>query len=380
MRWSNNKIIIIALLGLMLFGLMGIYTVTYEKNIYYKDLDTKLKETATKSYLDQKILVAINNDDYDEAVMYQQLAKYLGVRLSQNTRDEIESHSGFLSASWRNTKDFSVGFFTGESDSLAGISGAVAADMTLVGDLRDLSIEGSKFVNNESYDKVILGMSTIGVGLSASQFFTIGATTPLKISASIVKAAKKMKYLSNSFVNIVSSKLSKAIDFNTLKKVDFSNISSIQKATKTISKSLNSKFIRKVFKNIDTIKSNTSVADTLTLLKYVDDPKDLQKMANISKKYKKNTKAVFKVLDKPIIKSIVKGSAKIIKWTHMLVAQFLSLFISILSMLWIIRKIVLNVIDRLVDVVFVSLSIIWIIWKIVLRKVLNFIWKLLYNR
>ncbi len=373
MRWSINKIIIITLLGLLLFGLMGIYTVTYEKKIYYKDLDIALKETATKSYLDRQIMHAIDTDNFDDAVMYQHLAESLDVSLSRNTLDEIESHSGFLSASWRNTKDFGIGFFTGESDSLVGISGAIAADMTLVGDLRDLSIEGSKFVNNESYDKVILGMSTIGVGLSASQFFTVGATTPLKISASIVKVAKKMKYLSNSFVNIVSSKLSKAIDFDRLKKVDFSSISSIEKATKTISKSLNSKFIRKAFKNIDTIKSNTSVADTLALLKYVDDPKDLQKMANISKKYKKNTKAVFKVLGKNVIKGIVKGSAKIIKWTHMLVAQLLSLLISVLSMLLIIRKIVLNIVYRLVDVVFISLSIIWMIWKIALRKVLNFI-------
>ena len=109
-------------------------------------------------------------------------------------------------------------------------------------------------------------------------------------------------------------------------------------------------------------------------MKYVDDPKDLQKMANISKKYKKNTKAVFKVLGKRVIKGIVKGSAKIIKWTYMLVAQLLSLFISVL---WIIRKIVLIVIDRFVDLVLIPL---WIIWKIVLGKVLNFIGKLLYNK
>ena len=366
MRWSINKIVIITLLGLFLFGLVGIYTITYEKN-----LNVALKEKATKSYLDQKILFAIHNDEYDDAVMYQQLAEYLGVNLSKHTLEEIESHSGILSASWRNTKDFGTGFFTGESDSIAGISGAIAADMTIVGDLRDLSIEGSKFVNNESYDKVILGMSTIGVGLSASQFFTIGATTPLKISASIIKIAKKMKYLSNSFVDTIVSKLSKAIDFNKLKKVNFSSISSVQKATKTISKSLNSKFIRKAFKNIDTIKSNTSVADTLSLLKYVDNPKDLQKMANISKKYKTNTKAVFKILGKSAIRGIVKGSAKIIKWTKLLVAQLISLFVSVLSILLFMGKGV----GWLTETISMWFIIIWRIWK----KVLNFIWELLYN-
>ncbi len=350
MRWSIHKITFIALLGLFLFGLIGIYTATYEKKIYYKDLDVALKEKATKNYLDQKIINAINSEQFDDAVMYQHLADYMGVNLSQHTLDEIENHSGFFSESWRNTKDFSWGFLTGEADNLVGISGTIASDMTMYGDLRDLSIEGSRFANNQPYDKVVLGMSAIGIGLSASQIFSLGTTTPLKISASIVKVAKKTKYLSNSFVAVISSKLSKAIDFNRLKKVDFSSIESVKKASKYISKSLNDTFIRKALKNIDTIKSKTSIADTIVLLKYVDDPKDLQRVANISKRYKTNTKAVFKILGKRIIKGIVKGSAKIIKWTNMLIAQLISFAISILSFMIIIRKIVLHFIDRFVGV------------------------------
>ncbi len=350
MRWSSHKITFIVLLGLFLFGLTGVYTWTYEKKIYYKDLDVALKEKATKNYLDQKIINAINNEQFDDAVMYQHLAEYLGVKLSRHTLDEIESHSGFLSESWRNTKDFGWGFLTGEADNIVGISGTIASDMTVYGDLRDLSIEGSRFADNQPYDKVILGMSAIGIGLSASQILSAGGTTPLKVSASIVKVAKKMKYLSGSFVTIVSSKLSKAIDFSKLKKIDFSSIESIQKASKYISKSLNDTFIRKAFKSIDTIKSKTSIADTIALLKYVDDPKDLQRIANISKKYKTNTKAVFKILGKRIIKGIVKGSAKIIKWTNMLITQLISFVISIVSFMIIIRKIVLDSIDRLVDI------------------------------
>ena len=375
MRLPIKKIVILSLLGLFLFGVAGIYTIKYEKKVYYKDLDTVLRQTATKNYLDHRIISSIYNDKYDDAVMYQQLARYLGVRLSQNTLDEIEDHSGFLAASWRNTKDFGEGFFTGESDNIVGISGAIASDMTPVGDLRDLSIEGSKFANNEPYDKVILGMSTIGIGLSVSQLITVGATTPLKISASIVKVAKKMKYLSSSFVNVVSLKLTKAINLNALKKVDFTSISSVKKASKQISKSLNSPYIRKAFKNIDTIKSNTSIADTISLLKYIDDPKDLRKVANMSKKYKRNTKAVFKILGKGAVKGIVKRSAKIIKWTNLLVAQILSLLVSLFSMLLFIKKSIV----WLVEIVLILLRHTWILLIIIWKKILYSISKILYN-
>ncbi len=350
MNGFAKKVVIVITLMLLLFGIWGFYTVKYEKKVYYKDLDVALKKKATKRYLDQKIIYAINDDRFDDAVMYQHLAKSLSITLSREALDEIESHSGFLSESWRNTKSFGLGFFTGKADSLAGISGSIAADMTPVGDLRDLSIEGSKFANNEPYDKVVLGMSAIGIGLSVSQFISLGTTTPLKISASIVKAAKKMKYLSNSFVDIIISKLSKAIDFNRLRKVDFSSVESVKKETKYISKSLNNSFIRKAFKNIDTIKSKTSIADTISLLKYVDDPKDLQRIANISKKYKTNTKAMFKVLGKNVIKGVVKGSAKIIKWTNILVAQLISFAIALLSLIMMARRIVLHFIDRLIGI------------------------------
>lgn len=370
-----KNIIIAISLGLLLFGSWGIYTVKYEKKVYYKDLDVALKEKATRGYLDQEIILAINDDRFDDAVMYRQLAQFLGVTLSQETLNEIESHSGFLAESWRNTKKFGLGFFTGKSDSIVGMSGSIASDITLVGDLRDLSIEGSKFANNESYDEIILGMSAIGVGLSASQIFSLGATTPIKISASIVKAAKKMKYLSRSFVDIVSSKLSKAINFNALKKVDFTSVASVEKASKQISKSLNSPYIRKAFKNIDTIKSNTSIVDTISLLKYVDDPKDLQKVANVSKKYKTNTKAVFKVLGKGVVKGIVKGSAKIIKWTKMLVAQILSLLVSLLSILLFVRKSV----TWLMKVMLRWLRNTWILLIIIWKKILYSIWKIVYN-
>jgi hypothetical protein len=316
---------------LFLFGSWGIYTIKYEHKTYYKDLDIALKEVATKSYLDQQITDAIQKDNIDDAVMYQHLAEYLGITLNQETLDEIAKNNDLLSKSWRNIKKFGNGFFSGEANDMAGLSGSIASDMTLYGDFRDLAKEGNKFVHDQPYDQIVFGMAAIGVGLSASQLFSFGATTPAKVGASIVKAAKKMGKLSKPFVRIITSKLSKAIDFKALKKVDYTSIGAIKKETKRIAKTLDTPYIRKAFNNIDSVHKNTdSYADTIALLKYVDDPKDLQKVVNVSKKYKKNTKAVFKVLGKGVIKGVVKGTARIIKWTSLLIAQMISFIMSFL--------------------------------------------------
>jgi len=329
--FTKKSFLFLMVLILFLFGSWGVYTIKYEHKIYYKDLDIALKEVATKNYLDQKIIDAISNDKIDDAVMYQHLAEYLGVTLNQQTLDEIAKNNDIFSKSWRNIKKFGSGFFSGEADDMAGLSGSIASDMTLYGDFRDLAKEGNKFVHDQPYDQVVFGMAAIGVGLSASQLFSFGATTPAKVGASIVKAAKKMGKLSKPFVRIVSSKLSKAIDFKVLKKVDYTSMSTIKKETKRIAKSLDTPYIRKAFKNIDTVHKNTdSYADTIALLKYVDDPKDLQKVVNVSKKYKKNTKVIFKILGKGVIKGIVKGTARIIKWTSLLIVQVISFIVSLL--------------------------------------------------
>lgn len=59
MRWSINKIVMVVLLALMLFGLMGLYRLIYDKESYYKTVDIALKERVTEPYLDQKIADAI---------------------------------------------------------------------------------------------------------------------------------------------------------------------------------------------------------------------------------------------------------------------------------------------------------------------------------
>ena len=364
MRLFGNRIAICLFIILLFFGGLGYYTLSYEKTNYYKDLDKILyNKLTTNHYIDHQIQIAIKQNAFDDAVMYRQLADSIDIQLDKKTLILLKENNTFILNSWRNTKKFIFGFLTGKSDEFIGLSGAIVSDMTLYGDLRDLYSEGNKFVSDKSYDSLVLGMSVIGIGLSASQVFSFGSTTSLKISASIIKVAKKMNYLSQMFIDKVSLELSKAIDFKRLKTIDFSSIEAIKKQMLDIEKTLNKGFIKKAFKNIMTIKNNTSIADTIFLLKYVDTPQDLQIVSNISRKYKHNTKAIFKVLGKQI-KSIFKGNLKIIRWTKVLIAQFSSLFLAILMFIFWIRKIMYYFVETSVNVI---LKIIIFVLKLIVK-------------
>lgn len=59
---------------------------------------------------------------------------------------------------------FAQGAFVGRSDSLEALLGAVTADFFIVGDIRDLTIQGSRLVVDGDCDKFLLLLSAIGAG------------------------------------------------------------------------------------------------------------------------------------------------------------------------------------------------------------------------
>ena len=304
------------------------------KSLIYENVDFDVngalkKEVSEKGYFDKKILKAIENEKFDDVEMYENLATFLHIDLAQSTKDKIMENNTFFTKSLRNTKEFSSGFWTGKGESAIGISGSILSDMTVVGDVRDLSTEGIKFANDKKYDKVVLSVAAVGVGLSVSQLLSTGASTPLKVGASVIKIAKKTGKLSKAFLGVISSKLAKAVDMKILKKIDFSSLNAIKKNKTLFLKSLKLKGISKLFGNINKIKKNTSVFDTVSILKYVDNEKELTKVVKLSSKYKKNTKGVLKVLGK----TALRGSSKIIKYTTVFISQLILAIFSFIGFL-----------------------------------------------
>jgi len=321
-----------------IFLLLSIFFAWWSySNINYEtkeqDLTQVLQEKVTTGYLDRHILKAIEEENFDDVEMYQNLAILLHIPLQNRIKEQIEAHSGFLETSWRNTKAFTSGFFSGESKSVVGMSGSIVSDLTLYGDVRDLKKEGSKYIEDEPYDTFILNISLVGIGLSASQLLSAGASTPLKVGASVLKVAKKTGQLTKPFTKVLSKRLSKTVDTKLLKTLDFHSIFKLENSAKTIEKSINLKPVKTLFNDVNVIKTNTSMIDTISLMKYVDTPKELKKIGKISHTYKTNTKGVMKVLGK----GALRAGKSVIKWTSKLIWGMIGLLASALGfifMLW----------------------------------------------
>jgi len=92
-------------------------------------------------------------------------------------------------------KKFFEGITEGKSDEDIGKISAIASDFLVIGDVRDLSIEGKHYLNHEKVDKVILALSSLGLLATASTVYTLGATSSMKSSISILKYGKRVNKL-----------------------------------------------------------------------------------------------------------------------------------------------------------------------------------------
>lgn len=117
--------------------------------------------------------------------------------LSPAARTAVENERDLTRAeqsSWlRRAKDAGLGALSGTGDSLEALIGAVATDFFIVGDIRDLVIQGSKLAVDGEADPVILSLSGIGLATTLAP--------EIDWAPSILKAARKAGTLSRRFAD-----------------------------------------------------------------------------------------------------------------------------------------------------------------------------------
>ncbi|NPA27674.1 MAG: hypothetical protein GXN91_01310 [Epsilonproteobacteria bacterium] len=276
-------------------------------NFIYKEkiepnIDLELREKASKEYIEAQIREALANNRVEEAKEFIELGRSLNYTLDKNLTTAVENQSNSFQKRFNDLKDFATGFIMGEAKNGYSLAGSITSDFTLVGDIRDLYKEGGKYLNNEEYDKFILTLSIIGVGLSVTTITSLGASAPLKVGASVLKIAKRSKFLTKRFSRVLIIKLNRSVDLRILKRVDISSFNSIRRNSKAFINSINLAPIKPILKDVNTLYKQSSLMGSLRVLKYIDNEKELARAVKLSNRYKKQTPVVIKVLGKSALR------------------------------------------------------------------------------
>lgn len=143
------------------------------------------------------------------------------------------------------------GFIKGSGTSIEELGGAVASDMIIYGDIRDLIKQGCFRITGKETDPVVTALATIGLMTE-----TVDAAD---WAPAVLKAFRKVGALSNKFADFV--------------------ISSCKKSAKT--RKLDGA-LKTSFGNIKVLTDKMGLARTAAVMKHVDTPEDLSAIAKVA--------------------------------------------------------------------------------------------------
>ena len=147
----------------------------------------------------------------------------------------------------RRGKELLRGALVGEGDSLEALIGAVGADMLVIGDVRDLVIQGGKFAVDGDSDELILVLSAVGL---------LTTVMPeVDWVAAFLKVAKKAGALSKRMVEAIVRVVRRALDSR-----EYGDL-------------------RRLFGGFQLMVERATPAGALRIMRHLDDPKDVEKVA-----------------------------------------------------------------------------------------------------
>jgi hypothetical protein len=188
------------------------------------------------------------------------------------------------------------GFLSGDAPNEAALAGAVAADLTGVGDIRDLYQEAVRYVNGEAVDGLTVGLATLGLGLTAATVASLGLTLPERAGLSTLKAVRRTGKLSPALARQVGATAASAMDGTALRAVSASlarlDIAAARQAAGRVVKPAALRTLKEMGTDVATIGRNAGYRATVQTLGVANSTAEVSRVAKLSGRFGTATRAV----------------------------------------------------------------------------------------
>lgn len=310
------------LAAVLLFLTVAGVALAYTTGIGYsipieKAVKADLAATSSPNLVNKKIVDALERDDIADADLYFEIAKFMNYRLPPETQTKLDDAHTLSATVVRNTWEFGEGFATGEGDTNAGIAGAVSSDLTVVGDVRDIAAEGGKMLAGAEYSELILGLSVVGLGVTAATIATGGGGVVVKAGVSIFKAARRTGKFTKEFAEVLTRLTSDAVNMpllrQTLRSTDLTDLAKTQRVFTDYGSNVRAAKLIPVLSRMSEINNAVGPAETVRLLKYVKTTENLDDVGDMTKRFGVRSRGIMELTGKTALRSFKTGF-KLVDW------------------------------------------------------------------
>ena len=242
---------------------------------------------------------ALAAGDVDLADSFADIATARGVPLSPDLTERLDTARAQSQSAASVAGRFATGFATGEGDDLASLSGTVAGDLTVYGDLRDLVREGKHLVMGEEADPLLLGLASVGLAITAGTYISLGAAAPLRTGLTVFKGARRAGNVGTGLATWASRSAREVVDLSQLQK----GLATASLARPTEAVGLFKAAFRaekagglvRVAKDVGRIGEKAGIRGAADAMKIADGPADVARAARLAEKKGGQTRALLKM-------------------------------------------------------------------------------------
>ena len=246
------------------------------------------------------IEAALAAGDADLAGSFVELAREKNIAVADDLARRVSDAVTEANSTSHLAKRFATGLVTGDADDVASLSGTVAGDLFVFGDIRDIVREGKHLATGEDTDHLVLGLATAGLAVTAATYVSIGGAAPLRAGLTLVKDARKVGRLGEGLTQWAGRSARGMVDGPMLQQAVATG--SVLRPGQTMT-AIRAAFraekagaLVRLAKDVGRVGEKAGARGALDTLRIAEGPKDVARAARLAESKGGQTRAILKVL------------------------------------------------------------------------------------
>jgi hypothetical protein len=261
-------------------------------------LDSALRNN--QAVVAENIEAALAANDADLASSFVDLAREKSIPVSDELSLRVKDAVAEQNSTSHFAKRFATGLVTGSADDVASLSGTIAGDLFVFGDIRDVVREGKHLAMGEDTDRLILGLATAGLAVTAATYVSVGGVAPVRVGLTLVKDARKVGRLGEGLTQWAGRSARQIVDAPMLQNAVASG--SVLRPGQTVT-AIKAAFraekagaLVRLAKDVGRVSEKAGMRGALDTLRIAEGPKDVARAARLAESKGGQTRAILKVL------------------------------------------------------------------------------------
>ncbi|QAU38960.1 hypothetical protein [Bradyrhizobium guangdongense] len=263
------------------------------------------------------IEAALKAGDADLADSFVALARDRNIALPDDLLSRVGDAVKAENSTSQFAKRFATGLVTGNADDVASLSGTVAGDLFVIGDIRDVVRESKHLAMGEDTDRLVLGLATAGLAVTAVTYLSAGGAAPVRAGLTLVKDARKVGRLGEGLAAWAGRSAREVVDTPMLQNAVASG--SVLRPGETVS-AIKAAFrvekagaLVRLGKDVTRVAEKSGTRGAMDSLRIAEGPKDVARAARLAEAQGGKTRALLKLLGRGAL-LLVGGAFDLTLW------------------------------------------------------------------